>query len=52
MTSAPTAAASFIMVRAMEGNFALAANIIVITTLGSLIVTSVGIALLHGMGFM
>lgn len=52
MTSAPTAAASFIMVRAMQGNFALAANIIVITTLGSLIATSIGIALLRGMGLM
>ncbi len=47
MTSAPTAAASYVMVRAMGGNAALAANIIVITTTGSLLVTSLGITLLR-----
>ncbi len=36
MSSAPTAAASYVMVRAMGGNAALAANIIALTTLGSL----------------
>lgn len=40
MSSAPTAAASYIMVRAMGGNSALAANIIVLTTIGSLFTTS------------
>lgn len=52
MSSAPTAAASYIMVRAMGGNAALAANIIVLTTLGSLIATSVGVAWLRGLGWM
>lgn len=40
MSSAPSAAASYIMVRAMGGNSALAANIIVLTTIGSLFTTS------------
>jgi len=41
MSSAPTAAASYVMVRAMGGNTHLAANIIALTTLGSLVTTSV-----------
>jgi malonate transporter len=49
MSSAPTAAASYIMVRAMAGNAALAANIIVLTTVGSLFTTSVIMFILHGM---
>jgi malonate transporter and related proteins len=47
MSSAPTASASYIMVRAMNGNSALAANIIVITTIASLISTSIGVTLLR-----
>ncbi len=47
MSSAPTASASYIMVRAMNGNSALAANIIVITTIVSLITTSIGVTLLR-----
>ncbi len=47
MSSAPTAAASYVMVRAMGGNSVLAANIIVLTTIGSLPVTSLGTALLR-----
>ncbi|OOZ48856.1 transporter [Solemya velum gill symbiont] len=50
MTSAPTAAASYVMVRAMGGNPALAANIVVVTTLGSLLFTSIGIASMRGLG--
>lgn len=50
MASAPTAAASYVMVRAMGGNMALAANIIVLTTLGSLLTTSAGITLLRWLG--
>ena len=46
MAFAPTAAASYIMVRAMGGNAVLAANIIAITTIGSLFSTSLGIVLL------
>ena len=52
MSSAPTAAASYVMVRAMGGNATLAANIIALTTLGSIIATSAGIALLRGAGLM
>ena len=47
MSSAPTASASYIMVRAMKGNSELAANIIVITTIVSLITTSIGVTLLR-----
>ncbi|UDV04774.1 AEC family transporter [Marinomonas profundi] len=47
MSSAPTASASYIMVRAMNGNATLAANIIVITTIVSLISTSIGVTLLR-----
>jgi predicted permease len=50
MTSAPTAAASYIMVRAMSGNAVLAANIIALTTLGSVLVASIGVALLRHQG--
>lgn len=49
MASAPTAAASYVMVRSMGGNGALAANIIVITTVGSLLTTSVSVTLLQGL---
>jgi len=48
MSSAPTAAASYVMARAMGGNGVLAANIIVLSTLGSMIFTSLGITWLHG----
>lgn len=43
----PTAAASFIMAKAMGGNAQLAANIILTTTLGSLITLSSGIYFLR-----
>ena len=46
MVSTPTAAVSYIMVQAMNGNAKLAANIIVITTLLSLFTVSFGLALL------
>jgi len=49
MSSAPSASASYIMVRAMNGNSTLAANIIVITTLASLITTSIGVTLLRSL---
>ena len=52
MSSAPTAAASYVMVRAMGGNATLAANIIVLTTLGSIVTASVGITLLRSIGWM
>ncbi|MFT5721881.1 MAG: malonate transporter [Motiliproteus sp.] len=50
MASAPTAAASYVMVRSMGGNASLAANIVVMTTLGSLLTTSIGVTLLKGLG--
>lgn len=49
MASAPTAAASYVMVRAMGGNAPLAANIIALTTLGSLVTTSLAVMLLRGL---
>ncbi len=52
MASAPTAAASYVMVRAMGGNATLAANIVALTTLGSLVTTSFGVAVLRGLGLM
>ncbi|PTD97493.1 AEC family transporter [Pseudothauera lacus] len=52
MSSAPTAAASYVMVRAMGGNAPLAANIIALTTLGSLLTTSAGITLLRALELM
>ena len=50
MASSPSAAASYSMVRAMGGNATLAANIIALTTLGSLLTTSAGVWLLRGLG--
>ncbi|PLX71557.1 MAG: transporter [Azoarcus sp.] len=52
MSSAPTAAASYVMVRAMGGNAVLAANIIALTTLGSILCTSIGIVVLKGLQLM
>ncbi len=52
MASAPTAAASYVMVRALGGNAGLAANIIALTTLGSIVTTSLGIMLLRGLELM
>ena len=50
MVSAPTAAASYIMVQGMGGNGKLAANIVVISTLASLITVSFGLAALKQVG--
>lgn len=52
MSSAPTAAASYVMVRAMGGNATLAANIIALTTVGSIVTTSVGVMALKGLQLM
>jgi predicted permease len=46
MSSTPTAAASYIMVKAMKGNETLAANIIVMSTVASLFTVSIGLAML------
>lgn len=50
MSSAPTAASSYVMVRAMGGNAALAANIIVLSTIGSIVVTTLGLSWLRAGG--
>jgi len=49
MSSAPTAAASYVMVRAMGGNATLAANIIALTTIGSILTTSLGVMILRSL---
>ncbi|WP_420599335.1 AEC family transporter [Neptuniibacter sp.] len=46
----PTAAASFIMAKAMRGNAELAANIILMTTLGSVLTLSGGIYIMRVLG--
>jgi len=43
MVSAPTASASYVMVRAFGGNDGLASNIIVVSTLASIVFTSLGL---------
>lgn len=46
LAAAPTASASFIMARALGGNSQLAANIIALSTLFSIVTASIGLALL------
>lgn len=48
---APTASASFVMARAAEGNHALAASIIVMTTLAAAVTTNIGIFILQWGGW-
>ena len=48
--SAPTAAASFIMVQAMGGNARLAANIVAVTTLAASATITVGVFVLSALG--
>lgn len=50
MSSAPSAAAGYAMVRTMGGNEALAANITVLTTVGSLLTTTAGLVILKTNG--
>lgn len=50
MAAAPTATASYIMVQAMNGNGILAANIVVLSTLASVVSASIGIAILRHFG--
>lgn len=47
MSASPTAAASFPMTQAMKGNYHLAAAIITVTSIGSLLFTTVGVFLLR-----
>lgn len=49
--ASPTAAASFVMARAANGNHQLAAAIIVITTLGAVVTINVGLLLLKLLGW-
>ncbi|WP_075878625.1 AEC family transporter [Vreelandella massiliensis] len=49
--ASPTAAASFVMVKALGGNTALAANIIAMTTLMASVTVTLGIFLLRGLGW-
>ncbi|MEL0659957.1 AEC family transporter [Psychromonas arctica] len=52
MSAAPTAAASYVMARAMGHSAALAANIIAMTTIGSLVTCSLGVSLLYWLQLM
>jgi malonate transporter len=52
MSAAPTAAASYVMARAMGHNADLAANVIAMTTIGSLFTCSLGISLLYWLQLM
>ncbi|MBA6222652.1 AEC family transporter [Colwellia sp. MB02u-18] len=51
LIASPTATASFIMVKAMQGNSDLAAKIIIVSTLLSLFTVTLGFALLISFGF-
>jgi len=51
LAASPTATISFVMVQAMIGNTTLAANIIVQTTLGSLLTVTAGLWILQSVGF-
>ena len=52
MSASPTAAASYVMARAMGHNSDLAANIIAMTTIGSLITCSLGVSFLYWLQLM
>ena len=52
MTASPAAAASYVMARAMGGNATLAANIIALTTVGSIVTTTLGIVVLSSFQLM
>lgn len=49
--ASPTAAASYVMVKAIEGNHQLAAVIIVLTTLGSVVSINLGLLVLQWLGW-
>jgi len=52
MSSAPTATASFIMVKGLGGNYQLSANIVALTTLGALVSVSIGLLILRSLNLM
>ncbi|WP_230658935.1 AEC family transporter [Psychrobacter sp. I-STPA10] len=51
MVASPTAAASYVMAKALGGNDVLAANILAFTTVFSMLGMAVGVALLRGIGW-
>lgn len=51
LAASPTATISFVMVQSINGNTRLAANIIVFTTLGSMLTVTAGLWLLQSLGF-
>lgn len=52
MTATPVAAANYVMTKAMGGNDVAAANIMGMTTLGSMFSAAIGIVILRGLGLM
>ena len=52
MSASPTAAASYVMARSMGHNADLAANVVAMTTIGSLITCSLGVSLLYWLQLM
>jgi len=52
MSAAPTAAASYVMARSMGHNADLAANIVAMTTIGSLLTCSLGVSFLYWLQLM
>lgn len=52
MSAAPTAAASYVMARSMGHNADLAANVIALTTIGSIVTCSLGLSLLYWLQLM
>ncbi|OBT13411.1 transporter [Vibrio sp. UCD-FRSSP16_10] len=52
MTASPTAAASYVMARSMGGNSTLAANIIALTTILSVITTTLGLVILSSLNLL
>ncbi len=52
LSSTPTAAASYVMARAMGGNATLAANIIALTTVASLLSCTVGLMVMSGLSLL
>ncbi|CAM3176948.1 AEC family transporter [Vibrio rarus] len=52
MTASPTAAASYVMARSMGGNSTLAANIIALTTIASIVTTTAGLVILNSLNLL
>ncbi|PJG84662.1 AEC family transporter [Conservatibacter flavescens] len=52
VSATPVASASYVMTRSMGGNATIAANIIGLTTIGSLFISAIGIVILSQLGWM